>query len=237
MSTHCLRKSQDAEIGFFIGKIGKYTWRDGTSNEVQSHLKKHIRGNPEIPVSIRNLTIKSEDAEADAVVIFVGRKDSETVMKALKEHPFPTCEIVLKSLKRGNPEEWSKRVAIHSRLSTESRTIKLRMASTEFKEKLREAANQDQKIDSKIIDFARVGFAGEELTLFVQCHKNDKDTLTRWIKQQILNIHPEGEGRPHIDEGDTNSQSTKTEQRSKNQGKALEITQRSKFDHVFGDDT
>jgi hypothetical protein len=105
MTTHCLHESLDAEVGFFMGKSPKYTWRDDLATRIQDHLKISIEGNPMIPVSVRNHVVKDGDDEIDVVSLFVGSRDYSTVTSTLKRNLFQGCEIVLKSLKRGNPDK------------------------------------------------------------------------------------------------------------------------------------
>ena len=238
MTTHCLHESQDAEVGFFTGKATKFTWRDDMAERIKEHLKTHT--NSDIPVAVRNNIAKSDDVEAEVVAIFVGKRDYSTVIKTLKEHPFTTCEIVFKSLKGGNPEEWKKRIRIHTHLSNESRAIKIHVATSDFRDKLQQAVQADEKIYSKVIDIARVGFPGEELTLYIQCHSVDKELMRTWLKQQIPLIHPAEESRPYINDDDTSKGNTtrtnKGSQRT-NQRRPMEEAAPSKFGFILDDDT
>ena len=152
---------------------------------VQEHLNKHTKGNPNIPVAVRNNTVKSDDVEADVVAIFVGKKDSEAVFKTLKNHPFPDCEIVLKSMKRGNPEEWTKRIKIHAQLSEGSRAVKICLATDEFRNKLVEKVVATPSIYGKIIDIARVGFEGEEMSK-TQYPYGLRGKLNRFTQQKMV---------------------------------------------------
>jgi hypothetical protein len=92
MTTHTLHESADQEIGFFMGKAVKFTWRDDMASRIKEHIDPLASTESlqaDIPVSVRENYSKADDAEAEVVTLFVGKRDANIVIKILKENPFP----------------------------------------------------------------------------------------------------------------------------------------------------
>jgi hypothetical protein len=120
MSTHTKHESADQEIGFFMGKSVKFTWRDDMATRIKDHIDPLASTESliaDIPISVRKNFSKADDAEAEVVTIFVGKRDATKVIKILKDHPFPDCEFVFKSMKHANPIEWRKRILLQCTLA------------------------------------------------------------------------------------------------------------------------
>jgi hypothetical protein len=163
-----------------MGKSPKFTFRSELALRLQQHLQ-HA-SNTHIPVSVKTNFATCESVKSEVVTLFVGKKDATTVIDILKGRPFTECEMVMKSLRRGNPVEWKKKLDIHSALVDHSRAIKIYLAPETIKTKLNQLVQGHKPALEKVIDIARVGFAGAEEVLYVQCHGAHKSWLTDWLR-------------------------------------------------------
>jgi hypothetical protein len=209
MTTHTLHESRDVEITFFMGKSPKFTFRSELALRLQQHIQ--LASNTHIPVSVKNNYATCENVKSEVVTLFVGKKDATTVIDILQQRPFTECEMVMKSLRRGNPAEWKNKLDIHSALVDHSQAIKIYLAPETIKTKLNQLVQGHKPALEKVIDIARVGFAGAKEVLYVQCHGAHKSWLTDWLRTKLIEIHPEEKGRPYIqDENQHNNNSGRT---------------------------
>jgi hypothetical protein len=151
-------------------------------------------------VLVRTNFATSPSGKSEVISLFVGKKDADTTLETLKKSAFPDCEIVMKSLRKGNPEEWNKKLQIHNALSDHSRAIKIYEVTESLREKLGQLIAADAEAYTKVIDIARVGFEGSDNVLYIQCHGAHKTWLTDWINIRLPTIHPDVQGRPYIHE-------------------------------------
>jgi hypothetical protein len=203
MSPHSLLESSDSQIGFFLGKSQKHTWRDDLCRRLSHHMQIHqykathsqqefpddtdenAQMPPPIPIAAKPRTISFQDVTAEVITIFVGKRDATTVLNILKDDPLPGVELALHTIKKTHPEEWRKRLLIHNYQVNNSAAVKILDCNARWKKFLEEQKSVDVQANVKILDFERFPSSAPAHTLFAQCHKEDKPWVTTWLQQTL----------------------------------------------------
>lgn len=129
MSQTRLKESRSKMVKYILDKNPNHTHRDAFASRIEDHLQYYTTKNKRIPVNVVNVPVTGGER---ILGLSVGGRDEQTVVKILKDHPFPHLEMIAPSLRRSNGEQFEHRIQQHAMVMSQTKAFKVSNVPHDF---------------------------------------------------------------------------------------------------------
>jgi hypothetical protein len=201
LRAHQLHESKTKVLGYFMGKSVIHTNRDDVKERFTSHINcrlDSLRHSPDhktkcypktIPIQIINQYPKQDGVEAEALGLVCGANDHALLEKILTKDPFRPLDIIMHSWKKSNPDEYRTQLLTHNALCNACIGIRVMRVSETILDHLKDERESYDPSHEKVIDMYPGRNYATDGVVYFQCHSQNRDSVTEWIKQTLQELH------------------------------------------------
>ena len=181
MSQTRLRESRSRMVKYILDKNPNHTHRDAFASRIEDHLQYYTKKNARIPVNVVNVPVAGGER---VLGMSVGGRDEQTVVKILKDHPFPHLEMIDTRLRRSNSEQFEHRIQQHAMVVSQTKAFKVTNVPYEFIPDFRDMMFTTSS-GPVLVDVSEANHSRTTGVVYVQYLQNHQATVLQDIETSL----------------------------------------------------